>query len=426
MDTDEFDPAVARVLRPLVPRVVGALVRRYGDFGDAEDAVQEAVLQAVVAWRERGIPEQPDGWLVRAASRRLIDLRRADTARRRREETEAVQRPPEPDAAGAVDNAGEVPTDADDTLRLLLLCCHPALGSTSQIALTLRAVGGLTTREIAAALLVPESTVAQRISRAKAAIRASGARFATPDADPEAEGRIRAVLVVLYLIFTEGYAASGGERLQRPGLTVEAVRLVRELRAQRPADDEVAGLLALMLLLDARSAARTDAVGELVPLAEQDPSRWDRAMIAEGVEIISGTLRRSAAGPGPYQVQAAIAAVHAESTDRESTDWPQVLLLYQLLERLSPTPAVQLNHAVALAMVRGPAAGLARLDALASDRHVGSHHRLFAVRAHLLESAGESAAAVDAYRRAAAITASLPEQRYLHERAERLRGSGMV
>jgi predicted RNA polymerase sigma factor len=390
------------VLRPLVPLVLGALVRRYGHFDACEDAVQEALLAASQQWPVEGMPDNPRGWLVTVASRRLTDQLRSDEARRRRED------------AGALDAALVVP-DADDTLTLLFLCCHPALSAPSQLALTLRAVGGLTTGEIARAFLVPEPTVGQRISRAKASIKAAGATFDLPAAEePE---RLRVVLHVLYLLFNEGYTTSSGPDLLRADLTAEAIRLTREVHRLRPDDGEVAGLLALMVLTDARRAARTAPDGGMVPLDEQDRSRWDRTMIEEGVALITDALSRTALGP--YQLQAAIAAVHDEAPTPEATDWEEVLALYGLLERLAPSPVVTLNRAVAVAEVHGAEAALALLASLDDERITG-HHRFHAVRAHLLERTGDLAAARTAYLEARARTTNLPEQRYLTARAARL------
>jgi predicted RNA polymerase sigma factor len=390
------------VLRPLVPLVLGALVRRYGHFDACEDAVQEALLAASQQWPVEGMPDNPRGWLVTVASRRLTDQLRSDEARRRRED------------AGALDAALVVP-DADDTLTLLFLCCHPALSAPSQLALTLRAVGGLTTGEIARAFLVPEPTVGQRISRAKASIKAAGATFDLPAAEePE---RLRVVLHVLYLLFNEGYTTSSGPDLLRADLTAEAIRLTREVHRLRPDDGEVAGLLALMVLTDARRAARTAPDGGMVPLDEQDRSRWDRTMIEEGVALITDALSRTALGP--YQLQAAIAAVHDEAPTPEATDWEEVLALYGLLERLAPSPVVTLNRAVAVAEVHGAEAALALVASLDDERITG-HHRFHAVRAHLLERTGDLAAARTAYLEARARTTNLPEQRYLTARAARL------
>ncbi|HYN18046.1 MAG TPA: sigma-70 family RNA polymerase sigma factor, partial [Actinomycetes bacterium] len=346
------EPQVEDQLRQLAPQALGALMRRYGQFDRCEDAVQEALLAAAVQWREHGVPERPRGWLITVATRRMTDQLRVDSARRRREQAAAALEPPdELTAPGA--NA-ELRAEGDDTLRLLFLCCHPALSPASQVALTLRAVGGLATAQIARAFLVPEATMAQRISRAKQRIKAAGARFSMPPEEERAD-RLRVVLQVLYLIFNEGYAASSGPDLQRGELTAEAIRLARDLHRLLPDDGEAAGLLALMLLTDARRPARTLPDGSLVPLAEQDRRLWDADAVAEGVALITGTL--SWAAIGPYQLQAAIAAVHDEAASSDQTDWPQILALYELLEGVAPNPIVTLNHAVARAMVHGPRAG---------------------------------------------------------------------
>jgi RNA polymerase sigma factor (sigma-70 family) len=401
-------PRVEDLLRELAPQVLGTLVRRYGQFDAAEDAVQEALLAAAMQWPEQGVPDHPRPWLVTAASRRLIDGWRSESARRRREETEALLEIRRPSEA----------SEQDDTLTLLFLCCHPALSVPSQLALTLRAVGGLTTTEIANAFLVPEATMAQRISRAKQRIKSSGARFDLPP-EPQRAERLRVVLHVLYLIFNEGYTSSSGSSLQRTDLTAEAIRLSRILYQLLPGDGEVAGLLALMLLTDARRDARTTTDGSLVPLAEQDRHLWNARQIDEGVSLITATLGK--APTGPYQLQAAIAAIHDEAPSEDATDWPQILALYDVLEQVSPGPVVTLNRAVAVAMVDGPRAGLAVLGTLDADDRMGRTHRLEAVRGHLLELAGEPGAARESYRRAARMTASVPEQRYLAMRAARLR-----
>jgi RNA polymerase sigma factor (sigma-70 family) len=406
---------VEDLLRELAPQVLGILVRRHGQFDLCEDAVQEALLAAAVQWPAEGVPERPRGWLVTVASRRMTDQIRGESARRRREEAVATASPADELVAPAAD--ADAPAAADDTLTLLFLCCHPALSPPSQVALTLRAVGGLTTAQVARAFLVPEATMAQRISRAKQTIKAAGARFALPPPAERAE-RLRVVLQVLYLIFNEGYAASSGPDLQRADLTAEAIRLARELHRLLPEDGEVAGLLALLLLTDARRPARSRPDGSLVPLAEQDRSRWNADAIAEGVALISATLAR--AQLGPYQLQAAIAAVHDEAATAADTDWRQILVLYELLAQVAPSPVVTLNHAVALAMVRGPRAGLELLATLDGDARMAGSHRLDAVRAHLLELAGDTAAARERYRAAARRTTSLPEQRYLESRAARL------
>ena len=406
---------VEDLLRELAPQVLAALTRRYGRFGDCEDAVQEALLAAARQWPEEGVPENPRGWLVTVASRRLTDEIRGETARRQREARAAALLPPE--ALLAASPAEDLSSDQDDTLTLLFLCCHPALSPASQIALTLRAVGGLTTAQIASAFFVPEATMAQRISRAKQSIKSAGATFSMP---PESEraGRLQAVLHVLYLIFNEGYTATSGPDLQRSELTAEAIRLGRDLHRLLPDDGEVTGLLALMLLTDARRLARTQPDGNLVPLAEQDRSRWNAESIAEGVTLITETLSR--ARLGPYQLQAAIAAVHDEARRAEDTDWRQIVALYELLTSLSPNPMVALNHAVAVAMVDGPKAGLDLLGSVETDERMAGNHRLDAVRAHLLEMAGDRVAALASYRAAARGTISLPERRYLEVRAARL------
>jgi RNA polymerase sigma factor (sigma-70 family) len=398
---------VADLLRELAPQVLGAVVRRYGHFTTAEDAVQEALLAAALQWPSDGVPDNPRGWLVTVASRRLTDLLRSEQARQRREDRVARLTP-------AVDH----PTsDSDDTLILLFMCCHPALSPASQIALTLRAVGGLTTAEVARAFLVPEATMTRRISRAKQRIKDSGLPFGLPPAAERAD-RLAAVLHVLYLIFNEGYAATSGPSLHRRELTAEAIRLTRLVHRLLPDDGEVAGLLALMLLTDARRAARTGPDGALVPMAEQDRSLWNADQIAEGVALVSAALPRGSTGP--YQLQAAIAALHDEAASAEETDWPQILALYELLLRITDNPVVALNHAVAVAMVHGAAAGLDLLGKLETDDRIAGDHRLFAVRAHLLEMAGDAATARDAYVEAAGRATSLPQQRYLHARASRL------
>jgi len=409
--------AVEDLLRELTPQVLGAVVRRYGHFDAAEDAVQEALLAAAVQWPAQDRPANPRAWLITVASRRLTDQLRADDARQRYEASAAALVPPDEFLAPAADE--ENPAERDDTLRLLFLCCHPALSPTSQVAITLRAVGGLTTAEIASAFLVPEATMGQRISRAKQRIRVTGIPFRMPRQE-EWDGRLRAVLRVLYLIFNEGYTATSGPDLQRTDLTVEAIRLTRAVHNLLPDDGEVAGLLALMLLTDARRAARTLADGTPVPLAEQERSRWDRAAIAEGAGLLTETLAHGQAGP--YQVQAAIAAVHDEAACAEDTDWPQILGLYDVLERLTPGPVVTLNRAVAVGMVHGPRAALDLLASVEADGRLEGRHRLDAVRAHLLEMAGDHGAARAHYEAAARLTDSLPERRYLETRAARLGG----
>ncbi|MGH3455710.1 MAG: RNA polymerase sigma factor [Nocardioidaceae bacterium] len=398
--------------RELAPQVLGAVVRRYGDFGIAEDAVQEALLAAATQWPTQGMPDNPKSWLITVASRRFVDRRRSDQARERRESDAALRAPADELVAPGADSAGG---DRDDTLTLLLLCCHPALTPPSQIALTLRAVGGLSTAQIARAFLLPESTLAQRISRAKATIRRAGAHFELPPPSERPE-RMGAVLHVLYLIFNEGYTATEGPDLHRVELTREAIRLTRQARDLLPRDGEVAGLLALMLLTEARRPARTRPDGALLPLAEQDRSRWEQRLVAEGVDLITDTL--SWAPLGPYQLQAAIAAVHDEADSAGETDWPQILGLYQLLERFAPGPMVVLGHAVAAAMVNGPGDGLAMLRPLDDDPRFRRHHRLHAVRGHLLEMAGDRRSAHDEYELAARLATSIPEQNYLRGKAD--------
>ena len=429
MTTRTLDARAEELLRELTPQVLGAVVRRVGDFVAAEDAVQEALVAAAIQWPREGMPDNPRGWLIQVALRRMTDHIRAEAARRRREtiaaqQTDLVIASPDTDVV-----------EKDDTLILLFMCCHSALTTSSAIALTLRAVGGLTTAEIAAAFLVPESTMAQRISRAKQNIRASGIPFALPTGQERAD-RLRAVLHVLYLIFNEGYTTSSGPSLQRHDLTFEAIRLTRAVHRLLPDDGEISGLLALMLLTDARRAARTGPDGELIPLTTQDRTLWDRALIEEGVALVSASLslgrarddpeapEGSRAPVGPYQLQAALAAVHDEAARAEDTDWPQILALYSLLMHMSDNPMVRLNHAVATAMVNGPTAGLALVQALDEEGRLTGHHRLDAVRAHLLELAGNRDQAVEHYRLAAQRTTSIPERNYLLTQAARLADAG--
>jgi RNA polymerase sigma factor (sigma-70 family) len=410
-----LDTGTEHLLRELTPQVLGAVMRRFRDFAAAEDAVQEALVAAAVQWPREGLPDNPRAWLIQVASRRMTDHVRSELARRRRESSAAIQAD---QVTPAVDVENE--TDEDDTLILLFMCCHPALTSSSAIALTLRAVGGLTTGEIAHAFLVPEATMAQRISRAKQSIKASGVSFRLPTNQERGE-RIRVVLHVLYLIFNEGYTSSSGPHLSRSELSGEAIRLTRAVHNFLPDDCEVAGLLALMLLTDARRAARTGPEGELIPLTKQDRTLWDQKQVSEGVGLISATLPKGSVGA--YQLQAAIAAVHDEAARVEDTDWPQILALYELLKRMSDNPMVMLNHAIAVAMVHGASAGLELLAALDADGRLKGHHRLDAVRAHLLELAGEHQAAIALYRSAAERTTSLPERNYLITQAARLRDS---
>jgi predicted RNA polymerase sigma factor len=401
--------ATENLLRDLAPRVLGALVRRYGDFDGAEDAVQEALLAAATAWPAEGRPDNPLGWLIRVASRRLANAYRSDEARRRREELAASWSLP----------PAVPPSGRDDTLILMFMCCHPSLTPALAIPLTLRAVGGLTTREIAAAFLVPEATMAQRISRAKARIKASGEPFLLPPPGQRPE-RLRLVLHVLYLLFNEGYIGSGGPDLTRTDLSGEAIRLARGMHAAVPGDPEITGLLALMLLTDARRPARAGAGGELIPLAEQDRTLWNRALIIEGIGLITRALRQGQVGE--YQVQAAIAALHDQAPRHADTDWAEILSLYGRLESMTGNPMVRLNRAVAAAMVDGPEAGLALLDGL--GERLGDHHRLHAVRAHLFEQAGDTPAAIAEFRAAAARATNLREQQYLTTQAARLGHGG--
>ncbi|MFF2555500.1 RNA polymerase sigma factor [Nocardia sp. NPDC058058] len=387
------------LLRDLAPQVLGALVRRYGHFDLAEDAVQEALLTATTQWPP--LPDEPPTWLIRVASRKLIDLLRSEQARREREEVPVAP-------------SGPVSAQ-DDSLILLFMCCHPALPRTGQIALTLRAVGGLTTGEIARALFAPEATMGQRISRAKKTIKRSGVPFAMPAEHAE---RLDAVLQVLYLIFNEGYTSTSGPVLARVELSTEAIRLARMLHRNLPGDGEVAGLLALMLLTDARRAARTGPGDMLIPMAEQDRTLWDRAQIAEGAALVTAAMSRNK--PGPYQIQAAIAAVHDEAPTPDTTDWEQILALYTLLDQMSDNPMVTLNRVVALAMARGVPTGLTLLEQLRTDPILAEHHRFAAVEAHLAELAGDLELAAVQYRSAAHRTLNESERRYLVTKAARL------
>ena len=403
------------LLRELVPQVVATLSRRYGQFDACEDATQEAVLAALGQWPAEGVPSRPRAWLLTVARRQLIDQWRSDSRRRQREERATrEERAADESIAPAAD---EHPPDTDDTLSLVFMCCHPALPPTAQVALTLRAVGGLTTKEIAAAFLVPEATMAKRITRAKHTIAAAQQTFELPPAADLAV-RLQAVLSVLYLVFNEGYTASSGQSLQRIDLSSEAIRLTRLLARLLPTEGEVAGLLALMLLTDARRSERTGVDGSLIPLEDQDRSRWDAAEIQEGLDLLAKTLGRHPVGP--YQLQAAIAAVHDEAPTADATDWPQILALYETLEYVAPGPMVRLSRAVAVANVRGPRAGLAVLGTLTEDDPARRSHRFDAVRGHLLELAGDREEARAAYLRAARATASVPEHNYLNLRASKL------
>jgi RNA polymerase sigma factor (sigma-70 family) len=413
--TPLLDANAENLLRQLAPQVLGSTLRRFRDFAAAEDAVQEALVAASVQWPQEGIPDNPRGWLIQVATRRMTDFLRSETARRNREALAA--QPSSKDPWSKFRDEGTL--ERDDTLVLLFMCCHPALTPSSAIALTLRAVAGLTTREIANAFLVPESTMAQRISRAKQTIKTSHVAFRMPTKREHAQ-RLAAVLHTLYLMFNEGYTSSGGPALHRTELSAEAIRLMRAIHRRLPDDPEIAGLLALMLLTDARRPARTGPDGELIPLDKQDRQLWNRAAIAEGVELISGTLLKGSVGP--YQLQAAVAAVHDEAATADETDWPQILALYTLLERMSDNPMVSLNRAIAIAMVYGPAAGLDLLTQLEKDPRIAGHYRLDAVRAHLLERSGDHDAAIARYTAAAGRTTSIPERDYLISQAVRLEG----
>ena len=408
----DLDRGSEHLLRELAPQVLGVVIRRFRDFADAEDAVQEALLAAALQWPREGTPDNPRAWLIQVASRRMTDHLRSEMARRRRETTVAAE-------LDYLASVAEIDTHVgqDDTLILLFMCCHPALSRPSAIALTLRAVGGLTTAEIARAFLVPEATMAQRISRAKQSIKSSATPFRLPT-DEERAQRLGAVLHALYLIFNEGYVASGGPHAPRLEVSREAIRLARALHHSLPHDGDVGGLLALMLLTNARRKARTGPDEELIPLAKQDRTLWDQEEIAEGVALITATLSKGSITS--YQLQAAIAAVHAEAARAEDTDWPQILALYELLKHMSSNPMVMLNHAIATAMVRGPAEGLKLLALLDEDGRLNGHHRVDAVRAYLLELAGDSSAAIAHYRLAAERTTSLPEQNYLLTQVARL------
>lgn len=414
MADQQCDAPIEHLLRELAPQVLGAVARRFRDFSSAEDAVQEAMIAAFTQWPREGVPENARGWLIQVACRRMTDRLRSEIARRERETAVAGEEESLPPTFEI-----ETDMDPDDTLILLFMCCHPALTASSAIALTLRAVGGLTTAEIANAFLVPEATMAQRISRAKQTIKASGVPFRLPSPDERTE-RLPAVLHVLYLIFNEGYASSIGPHLQRLDLAREAIRVTRNTKTLLPDNPEVAGLLALMLLTDARRAARTGPDEELVPLDKQDRTLWDRAEISEGIDLLTAAL--SKASVGVYQIQASIAAVHDEAEKVEDTDWPQVMALYELLKQVAPSPMVTLNHAIAAAMVHGPAKGLELLKALDSDLRIAGHYRLDAVRAHLFERVGDQEAAIKHYRIAAERTTSLPERHYLMTQAARLAG----
>ncbi len=412
MTLDSAEITFEDLLHEVAPHVLGAVIRRFHDFAAAEDAVQEALVAAAARWPVEGVPNNPRGWLIQVAARRMTDYLRSERARRRRESEVAVE-------IGDVSRPGDLEseTEPDDTLTLLFMCCHPILTPSSAIALTLRAVGGLTTAEIANAFLVPEATMAQRISRAKHSIKASGVPFQLPTSEERGQ-RLRAVLHVLYLIFNEGYTSSTGVHLQRLELSHEAIRLTRAVHSLLSDDAEVAGLLALMLLTDARHRARTGPDEELVPLTKQDRTLWDPMAISEGIALLTAALSKGSIGA--YQLQAAIAALHDEAARAEDTDWPQILALYELLRRILDSPMVMLNYAIAAAMVQGPYKGLELLRGLDSDTRIAGHYRLDAVRAHVLEMAGDHDAALTHYRIAASRTTSIPERNYLTTQAARL------
>ena len=413
------EPELEDVWRRESPHVLAALLRRHGDYADCEDAAQEAVAAAAEQWPRDGVPDNPRGWLIRVGSRRLIDQLRSNRSRAVREETVGTAQPADAYVGPAADD--DTSPGGDDTLVLLLLCCHPLLTRPSQVALTLRAVSGLPSAAIATAFLVPEPTMAQRLSRARTTLRDSAVRFEKPTSE-ELPARVAAVLDVLYLIFNEGYARSTGDTLLDTSLADEAIRLTRQLHAYLPDHDEIAGALALMLLTDARRAARTDERGDLVPLAEQDRSRWDAGLVGEGVALLEEVLPHGHVGA--YQLQAAIAAVHADAQRYDDTDWAQIAVLYSMLDQVSPSPAVTLNRAVAVGMSAGPTAGLAALQPMVDDPSLERYHRLPAVRAHLLEMVGDLAEAERQYARAVELTSSRPEQRYLAHRLTRLRERG--
>jgi RNA polymerase sigma factor (sigma-70 family) len=401
------------VWRTETPHVLTALLRRSGDLEACEDAVQEALLAAAAQWPAEGLPDNPRGWLIRVASRKLIDQQRNQAARARRELEAAARTPADTQRVHSAAHGALAP-DGDDTLRMLLLCAHPGLSDASRVALTLRVVAGLTVPQIATGMLVPEPTTAQRISRAKATLRATGARFEAPTAS-DLPGRLHAVRHVLYLTFNEGYATSGGGNLIDVDLSGEAIRVAERLHRSIPDDVETSGLLALMLLTHARAPARTNDRGDLVPLAEQDRSRWKGDLIARGTVLVEQAL--PAGLIGPFQLQAAVAAIHAEAASAAATDWLQITMLYRMLDRIAPSPAVSLNLAVAIGMAHGPNAGLDALTPLLERADQQRNHRLHAAQAHLLELTGNTDAAKNAYRLAARLTRSLPEQRYLNQKA---------
>jgi RNA polymerase sigma factor (sigma-70 family) len=412
-DTVDRTAGLEQVLRTESGRIVGALMRRFGDLDLAEDCYQDACLAAWEHWPTDGEPDNPGGWLMTAARNRAVDRLRREARRLGKESESSGLRPgQEPTVAGPEDVAD--PLD-DDELQLLLLCCHPALAPEAQVALTLRTVGGLTTAEIARAFLLPLPTMAQRLARAKRKIALAGIPFRLPAAD-ELPDRLAAVRQVVYLVFSEGYAATGTDSVVRPDLSGEAIRLGRLLASVTPDDAETGALLGLMLLHDARRPARVGADGALVPLDEQDRSAWNAAQIEEGLGLVEAAL---VTGPvGRYQLQAAVAALHAQAASPSATDWPQILALYRLLETVAPGPAVSVNRVVALAMVEGPGAALVELNRLTAAGLLEPlpAHRVLAVRAHLLERAGRLEEAAVQYRAAAAAATTQPERDYLRRR----------